>query len=210
MTKRKKIIYGVLIAAIVALTIGAQMAGRNDRQLKAGDAFPPTHIKNIHGGNVTVPDPGARWVHLQFRRFAGCPICNLHLHSFVTRYPELQDAGIHEVVVFHSPDSSLLPFQGSFPFDVIGDPDKNLYRQFGVESSIYSILNPGAWPAMYEGHSLKERPSGDPEGGPLGLPADLLIGPDGRVVASHYGKHAYDQWSVDELLALTKTAPTTS
>jgi hypothetical protein len=35
----------------------------------------------------------------------------------------------------------------------------------------------------------------------LGLPADFLIGTDGRVLAKKYGKHAYDQWSVDELLA---------
>jgi hypothetical protein len=40
-----------------------------------------------------------------------------------------------------------------------------------------------------------------PRGGNFGLPADLLIAPDGRVVATHYGRHAYDQWSVDELLA---------
>jgi len=208
MSRRKKIIFGVLVAAIVGLTIGAQFAGRNDRQLKAGDSFPPTRIQNIHGVEVVIPDAGARWVHLQFRRFAGCPICNLHLHSFVTRNADLQAAGIHEVVVFHSSNASLLPFQGTFPFDVIGDPEKDLYREFGVESSIYSILNPGAWPAMWEGHALKDKPTGDPEGGPLGLPADILIAADGKVVASHYGKHAYDQWSVDELIALTKTAPT--
>jgi hypothetical protein len=36
----------------------------------------------------------------------------------------------------------------------------------------------------------------------LGLPADLLIGSDGRVLATKYGSHADDQWSVDELLDL--------
>ena len=41
-----------------------------------------------------------------------------------------------------------------------------------------------------------------PTGGSLGLPADLLIGSDGRVVATKYGVHADDQWSVDELLQL--------
>jgi hypothetical protein len=40
------------------------------------------------------------------------------------------------------------------------------------------------------------------EGGRLGLPADFLIAPDGRVLASHHGSHVYDQWSVDELLNL--------
>ena len=39
-----------------------------------------------------------------------------------------------------------------------------------------------------------------PTGGLLGLPADFLIAPDGRIAALKYGQHAYDQWTVDELL----------
>ena len=41
-----------------------------------------------------------------------------------------------------------------------------------------------------------------PSNGNLGLPADLLISADGNVAAVKYGVHAYDQWSVDELLDL--------
>ena len=41
-----------------------------------------------------------------------------------------------------------------------------------------------------------------PEGGNLGLPADILVGPDGRVVAAHYGAHAGDHWEAGDLLAL--------
>jgi hypothetical protein len=44
-----------------------------------------------------------------------------------------------------------------------------------------------------------------PHGGPFGLPADFLIAKDGRVIASKYGNHAFDQWSVDELLALAQS-----
>jgi hypothetical protein len=29
-----------------------------------------------------------------------------------------------------------------------------------------------------------------------------LISPDGRIAACHYGHHASDQWSVDEVIAL--------
>jgi hypothetical protein len=45
-------------------------------------------------------------------------------------------------------------------------------------------------------------PPAHPEGGRLGLPADFLIAPDGRVLAEKYGAHVDDQWSVDELLTL--------
>jgi hypothetical protein len=42
--------------------------------------------------------------------------------------------------------------------------------------------------------------SAHPTGGRLGLPADILIDQRGTVLACKYGSHAYDQWSVDELL----------
>jgi hypothetical protein len=41
-------------------------------------------------------------------------------------------------------------------------------------------------------------------GGPLGLPGDFLIAPSGQIKGLKYGTHAYDQWSVDELIALAK------
>jgi peroxiredoxin len=174
-------------------------------RLKAGDSFPETALTNIHGRPVAIPDVASRWVHLQFRRFAGCPICNLHLQSFVKRHTEIRDAGIHEIVVFHSPAESLLSYQGSFPFDVVGDPEKALYRRFGVQSSVLAILNPKVWPTLFEANAAKDKPKGGPEGGPFGLPADFLVSSDGSVVASHYGAHASDQWSVDALLAMTTT-----
>ncbi|MBW8707046.1 hypothetical protein MBT84_46190 [Streptomyces sp. MBT84] len=37
------------------------------------------------------------------RCFAGCPVCDLHLHSVARRHPEIAAAGIREVVVFYSP-----------------------------------------------------------------------------------------------------------
>jgi peroxiredoxin len=171
--------------------------------IAVGQEFPPISITNIHGLKVSVPDSDGRWTHVQFRRFAGCPVCNLHLQSFVARHREVTDAGVREVVIFHSADSELLPYQGRFPFDVIGDPKKSLYRKYGVESSIWAVLSPRAWPGSVKGNLKKDKPilKGMPNGGILGLPADFLIAPDGIVAAAHYGKHAYDQWSVDEVLA---------
>jgi uncharacterized protein with PIN domain len=46
---------------------------------------------------VTVPD-GNQTIHLQFRSFAGCPVCNLHLQSFVRRHEEIREVGVREVV----------------------------------------------------------------------------------------------------------------
>ena len=143
---------------------------------------------------MTVPDAKGRWTHLQFRRFAGCPVCNLHLQDFIGRNGELAQASIHEVVVFHSSDEELLPYQGRFPFDVIGDPEKILYHRYGVETSIWAILNPRGWHAAIRGNLRKDKPilKGNPKWGRFGLPADFLISPDGVIRDVYYGTYGYE------------------
>lgn len=160
----------------------------------------------ISGGRARLPDPD-RLVHLQFRRFAGCPFCNLHLRSVAQRHDEIDAAGIREVVVFHSTAQQLLSHHEDVPFVVVADPGKRLYREFGVESSTRAVLDPRAWLPALRGVARLRRPLAiDLHGGPLGLPADFLVAGDGRVLARKYGTHAYDQWSVDELLHFAASA----
>ena len=167
-------------------------------------------LVTIADSTIRMPDANCL-IHLQFRRFAGCPICNLHLRSFAIRHDEILAADIHEVIVFHSSATELRKYEGDLPFDLIADPTRILYREFGVETTPRALLDPRAWPAIIRGvvtattavlRKQKAAPPAEPEGGRLGLPADFLIAPDGRVLASKLGKHADDQWSVDELLAL--------
>jgi len=158
---------------------------------------------------VAVPDP-ALLTHLQFRRFAGCPVCNLHLRSMMRREEEISASGVREVVFFHAPAQELRRYVADVPFALVGDPEKLTYREFGVEAAPRALLDPRVWPTILRavGVSLREvirggkpmPPSRSPHGGRVGLPADFLIAPDGTVIAAKYGVHAGDQWSVDELL----------
>ena len=169
------------------------------------------HLTSVtDGSSVPVPDPD-RLVHLQLRRFAGCPICHLHLRAFVRRHADLESARIREVVVFHSTADELRPHVTGLPFVAVADPDRQLYRRFGVDPSPRALLDPRAWPGIVRAVAagtvevLRGRahlPSRRPTGGRLGRPADLLIAPDGEVLARRYGAHADDQWSIDEVLAL--------
>lgn len=171
-------------------------------KVEPDDVVPAHDLVDIHDKPVRIPDSD-RLVHLQFRRFAGCPICNLHLRSISGRHDEIVAAGVREVAVFHSSAEAMREFQAELPFTTIADPEMELYREFGVESSPKSLLSPRAWLAATRGMKgqsirgaagLGERHTG--------LPADFLIGSDGRVLATKYGHHADDQWSVDELLDL--------
>jgi peroxiredoxin len=177
-------------------------------KLAPGDLVEGHELVTIQGGTVHVPDP-ERKVHLQFRRYAGCPICNLHLRSVAKRNDEIERAGIHEMVVFHSSADTMREFQSELPFAVIADPEKKLYAEFGVESSPKAVLSLKSQMAAMQGMASQIKRAGLKTtlgvGERLtGLPADFLIAPDGRVLASKYGANANDQWSVDELLSLAQ------
>ncbi|MFB9238206.1 AhpC/TSA family protein [Plantactinospora siamensis] len=162
------------------------------------------------GAAIAVPDPD-RLVHLQLRRFAGCPVCHLHLRGFARRHGELDRAGVREVVVFHATADELRPHVLDLPFAAVADPERRLYTRFGVEPSPRALLDPRVWPAILRAVAVvaveiargRARPPAlRPTGDRLGRPADLLIAPDGQVLAQKHGVHADDQWSVDEVLAL--------
>ncbi len=165
----------------------------------------------MRGEWLTVPTE-APLTHIQFRRFAGCPVCNLHLRSFIQRNSQIAASGIHEVVVFHSTAEALRKYESDLPFDVIPDPGKRLYLTFGVESRKGALLNVPTSKAIVCGiarsavetiRGKRPLPPLDPEGGRNGLPADFLFRNDGLVIGVNYGEHASDQWSVDELLRIS-------
>jgi peroxiredoxin len=191
--------------------------GNDSKRLVQGDVIPERRLTTYGGKTITVPDP-EQVVHLQLRRFAGCPICSLHLRSIEERHDKIAAAGVREVVVFHSPPDEFLGTEARLPFDVVADPERRLYEDFGVEPGARAVLDPRAWPAIMRGVSRAFRavarkeqsaPPNHPRGGRLGRPGDFLIASDGRILACKYGSHAYDQWSVDELLATAAkfTAP---
>jgi len=107
-------------------------------------------LLTIRSKVIQVPDEH-EIVHLQFRRFAGCPVCDLHLHEIVRRHDMILAASIKEVVVFHTDRKELLRYADDLPFAVIADPDKNLYAEFGVESGRRALLDPRSWIPIVRG-----------------------------------------------------------
>jgi hypothetical protein len=97
--------------------------------------------------------------------------------------------------------------QGYLPFAVVADPEKLLFEQFRVGSSMWALLHPCAWEKLLQASVSKDKPAGNPapNGGIWGLPAEFLIAETGIVKAAHYGKHVDDRWSVDELLSLARS-----
>lgn len=176
-------------------------------QLRPGDHVRAQTLTTIQGNSVPLPDPSARLVHLQFRRFAGCPLCSTHLRTFVHQQEALRAAEIREVILFHSSPNLLAEYGQDLPFDLIADPNLQHYREFGLETSAWALLHPAVFGALLSSLRTEKFRFPKVENGRLGLPADILLDNTGQVVACKYGAHAYDQWTVDEVLALASPHP---
>lgn len=175
-------------------------------KLEVGSVFPNISIETILGRAIAIPDEGVKYWHLQFRRFAGCPICNFHLHTLAKRSDDIKALGITEVIFFHSSKEEMLEYQDQLPFDCVADPTKTYYKKFGVETSWLGVFHPSAmWSGLL--NILRTRKVfNKAENGVFGLPADFLIDASGRIVALNYGRHADDNWSFEDLQALRANA----
>lgn len=170
-------------------------------RLEPGDEAPDFTLPAVDGAQVTLSDLDPP-VHLAFVRYAGCPSCLLHVRRYARRVDEVEAAGVTPIVVFHSPIEDLRETVGAAPaVRVVGDPAREVYDAFGVEEDWTGIVS---WATLAESvrgiaSGLRWRPSmGRPSFS--GLPADFLIGEEREVLATHYGDHFADLWTVDDVL----------
>ena len=70
---------------------------------------------------------------LWFMRYIGCTACQVDLHDLEQQLPELKRRGIQVVIVLQStPQSIRQQRPEGMPFEVICDPEGQLYRKFDV------------------------------------------------------------------------------
>ena len=172
------------------------------KKIHVGEYIVPRSLETISGSRVDIPSQYV--THIQFRRFASCPICNLHLDSFVKRHLDLLANGIQEIAVFHSTQEEMIKYGADIPFAMIADPTKILYKDFGVESSLLSVIHPASWASGIKGLIKFQRFPHESGQSHLGLPADFMVTRSGEVVAAKYGKHADDHWEVDDVIRFAR------
>jgi peroxiredoxin len=163
-----------------------------------------------HGHPVALGDAAGKHVLLVFLRYASCPMCLLHIRELSRRHRELASAGIDVIAVFHSPPRRIARHTArmALPFRVIANPGFTLYKQYGVVSSWLRLAASVFAPSFYAGFvhaAMLGFWGGAVDGDAARMPADFLIGPDGTVLASHYGRGIDDHLSVDAVLQIAGT-----
>jgi peroxiredoxin len=173
-------------------------------RLEPQQAAPPFSAHTVGGQDVSLEQFAGKPLLLKFHRYAACPMCNLHLHDFARRFPELHARGLEAVAFFHSSAASIAAHAGAkqYPFELVADPTFRVYRRYGVETSwarlALSAFRPGFYldwlRAMRHGFWGGKMPRQLAK-----MPADFLIGPDGRILIAHYGRSIGDHMPLPQI-----------
>ena len=176
--------------------------------LHQGAAAPDFQTADMFGRSVRLSGLRGRPVLLSFMRYASCPMCNLRVRELVLAHERLSREGLVMLVVFQSPAESMREYVGrqDAPFALIPDPEMALYRLFEVERGWAGLLAPSNVVHAIRAFSKGFAP-GRVEGPFDRLPADFLIGTDGRIDLAFYARAAGEHVPLDEVTSWLKRNP---
>lgn len=173
-------------------------------KLQAGNIAPDFSAKDINGNIVKLSDFRGKKIILSFYRNVSCPFCNRRVHQIMGNNLKLKKSGVQLVFLFESSNqklSSSVFHQGISPWPIIGDPNKVVYSQYGVERStikmMKTMLVSNMWKAKKDTKDLN-LPQ-DKDASMNLIPADFFIDENFKIVKAHYGYHLDDNISMEEI-----------
>lgn len=175
-------------------------------RLEVGMTAPMFTAEALSGKRVDLAALRGRTVLIKFYRFATCPVCNLHMHRFIKEYGALEALGLTTVVLYHSPADKLESAQPTIaPFDLVADPEKAIFRKYGVETGWAGMFSPAVM-LDYTRALIAGFPPGllTSDGGITGNPADFMVDADSRIAFAHYGKHYADSLDAAEIAQIRR------
>lgn len=163
-------------------------------------------VADIYGKQINLSDFKGHKIHLGFFRNVNCPFCNLRVHQLSKLNADFEAKDV-KVIYFFESDSRLLLksifHQEISPIPLIGDPQKKIYAQYGVEpsvlKSISTLFSKDALKDIKAGSALHLPVEKDKQATQTLIPADFLIDEKFTIQTAHYGKHLNDHISIDEI-----------
>lgn len=167
-----------------------------------GQAAKNFEVQDVLNKIIRLEDYRDKRLLLSFYRYAGFPLCNLRVHQLIEEYDSLHKKGLYVLAFFESPRESILKYveKQHSPFPIVADPERSVYKDYGVESSWLLFLGSmvtkmnSFFKAFKKGYL-----PGRMEGEKALLPADFLIGPDLRIEKDFYGRNIGDHLPIPEI-----------
>lgn len=163
------------------------------RPLQPGDIAPSFTVTDVRNEQPVALEQllgDGRYLLIGFHRFASCPFCNYRIHELLRRYDRYRQAGLRTIAFFESSAEHVRTgaerLRVSFP--MAADPGLEVYGRYSVgATSIWgTVKSLRRVSELRRGFALTKG-APDSDGAKTRLPADFLIGPDGRIKFAHYG-----------------------
>lgn len=171
------------------------------KRLQTGDRAPSFAAQSLNGHDVDLERYRGRKLLLSFFRYGACPLCNLRMTFLIDAFPRWQEQGLDVIAIFESPQERLLETVASnpIPFPVIPDPERILYKQYGVTASWLGYVIGAFRVRSFRAAFQRGFHIGRGEGAIAQLPAEFLIGPDLTIERAYYGKDIGDHLPITEI-----------
>jgi peroxiredoxin Q/BCP len=175
-------------------------------KLHKGETAKDFTTKDMYGKTVTLSQFKGKKILLSFFRNVNCPFCNLRVHELTKQKNFLDSRNVAMIFLFESSNKllSLSSFhQGVSPIPLIGDPEKSIYHQYGVEQSQLKMLKTFLLPTTYkmltEAKSLNLPKEEDKEATKSLMPADFLIDENFIIQQAYYGQNMADHIPLERI-----------
>lgn len=147
-----------------------------------------------------------------FFRHAGCPFCNLRVHTLTKVHEQLKSLGLEMIFFFESKERVLLRssfHKGVSPIPIISDPEKIWYNAYGLENSAskswishFTSFVPTVIKAKSEGVPVHMMADGESFST---MPAEFLLDHDLVIRKVHYAERLNDRLIVEDIRTFAET-----
>jgi len=175
-------------------------------KLQKGNSAIDFIAKDIYGKEIKLSNFKGKKIILTFMRNITCPFCNVRVHRLMGQSIKLQRSGIQMILLFESSQERILKsvlHQGVSPFPIISDPDKVIYKKYGVESSVFKMMKTmfqADIKATMEIAKTLDTPNEKDKNVTNSLvPADFFIDQNFEIHNAHYGKNIDDHVDLELL-----------
>ncbi len=174
--------------------------------LELNNAAPLFILKDIFGRTINLQEYKGKKVFIGFFRHAGCPFCNIRVHTLLKHHEALKNKNM-EMIFFFESKETVMQYSAFHkevsPIPLISDPEKIWYNAYGIEAS--GIKSTVSHLTGFLQTTIKAKLLGLPvhlmkgEESVTTMPAEFLLDENLVIRKLHYSQGLNDRLSVKEI-----------
>lgn len=185
-------------------------------KLEINVSAPIFQMQSVFGGEIDLHSYKGKKVMIAFFRHAGCPFCNLRVHTLSKHVEAFKKNNLEMIFFFESPKSVIERstfHKDVLPIPIISDPEKTWYNTYGLEES--AAKSRMSHLTSFLQTTIKAKLKGLPVHMMAGgesintIPAEFLLDEQGIIRQLHYSTSLTDRMNIKDIQAFAESSPKT-